>query len=251
MSNQILSDLKQFSSCDVSDAMITLLQPKGLRAFFLPNTRQLTSVMGHSDQVIGQAYTIKLVEKASISDMKSSSSKKHYLDEIRDNKDSLPSHTIPCISSPEHLGCASWGGILTLAANNLSDSVLKQKATLLVNGGLCRDKSEIEECGWRVYGKGFSCVGGRGLTTLLETRKPIGVRVPYNISMESNEKYSEVIIQHGDWIVADCNGVAIVPEHMLEKVVETCKKLTKQDHEIMEALQKGAGLKDSLLKHRK
>lgn len=61
---------------------------------------------------------------------------------------------------------------------------------------------------------------------------------------------SPVIVNPGDIIVADIDGVICVPQDMVEEVISNCEKYVAIDDQCMEALKKGFGVKETFAKYR-
>eukprot|EP01027_Heterolobosea_sp_BB2_P015638 GEZU01022368.1.p1 GENE.GEZU01022368.1~~GEZU01022368.1.p1 ORF type:complete len:122 (-),score=33.34 GEZU01022368.1:80-445(-) len=103
--------------------------------------------------------------------------------------------------------------------------------------GRTRDIEELREAKFPVFAQGTGVHGAKGYTTLQSIGEPItcsgGVRVCEN-----------------DLVIADINGVVVVPQDRLEEVLQKTKQLTEADDRCMEDVKKGIPLQEAFKKHR-
>ena len=59
-----------------------------------------------------------------------------------------------------------------------------------------------------------------------------------------------VKVHEGDVIVADINGVVVIPKGELDLVLQTTRKLVEADNRCMEDLKSGSSLEETFKKHR-
>lgn len=57
-------------------------------------------------------------------------------------------------------------------------------------------------------------------------------------------------IEPGDWIVADLDGVVVVPSHQMEKVKELCRKGRAVDELCKADIKAGRGVAETFKKYR-
>lgn len=62
------------------------------------------------------------------------------------------------------------------------------------------------------------------------------------ITMQPNPNHPAVTIHAGDYIVADADGIVVIPKDMLAQVEAQCKKSTAIDDKCMAALKAGENL---------
>ena len=112
----------------------------------------------------------------------------------------------------------SWGGIATYTAqyHGLAGCVID---------GATRDIDEMHARGFPVFGRGIVVTSVRGRTAF----------AGYNIPV----KLGEVIVNPGDFIFADDNGVVAVPQDRLQEVIELAQYLSKREIEICQDIAKG------------
>lgn len=75
--------------------------------------------------------------------------------------------------------------------------------------------------------------------------RPSEVQVPITLSRES-----PVVVQPGDIIVADLDGIVAIPRDLVEQVIMNCEKYVAIDDQCMEALKEGHGVKETFAKYR-
>lgn len=75
--------------------------------------------------------------------------------------------------------------------------------------------------------------------------RPSEVQVPITLSRDS-----PVVVQPGDIIVADLDGIVAIPQDLVEQVISNCEKYVAIDDQCMEALKEGHGVKETFAKYR-
>src|SRR5205085_5587851 len=113
--------------------------------------------------------------------------------------DSLLPGEVAVVGTQKSLRNAPWGELLSTAAK-------ARGARGAVVDGLVRDIRKIEELGFPVFASGIKPVdsNGRGIVTA------------YNVPVECGE----VLVNPGDFVFADFDGVVIVPKHSVEEVLQ-------------------------------
>jgi 4-hydroxy-4-methyl-2-oxoglutarate aldolase len=114
-----------------------------------------------------------------------------------------------------------WGEILTVNAMN------RKIGGIIIDGGV-RDIKEIEELGFPMFASGINARGGY-------KSNPGTVNMPISCG--------GVAVCPGDLIVADENGVAVIPKADIEIVYAKCLAKIESEQKIMEQLKLG---KDTL-----
>ncbi|MEH7097230.1 4-carboxy-4-hydroxy-2-oxoadipate aldolase/oxaloacetate decarboxylase [Neobacillus vireti] len=114
-----------------------------------------------------------------------------------------------------------WGEILTINA------MYRKISGLIIDGGV-RDIKEIEELGFPMFASGINARGGY-------KSNPGTVNMPVSCG--------GVAICPGDLIVADENGVAVIPKADIAEVYEKCLAKIEAEQKIMKQLRQG---KDTL-----
>jgi regulator of RNase E activity RraA len=98
-----IDSLSQYTTCDISDALLKLSHPHG---GFLPDLTLFSPFSHTSTRILGPAYTVKLV---SSSDTVSPRPAVHFTDTI-------PEGSVVFVSAPAGGINAVWGGLLNTRA---------------------------------------------------------------------------------------------------------------------------------------
>ena len=168
----------------------------------------------------GWARTIKCVDVFEIPD-------DPYSTEI-EAVDSLLPGEIAVVATGDSERNAPWGELLSTASQ-------ARGARGAVIGGLVRDVQKICSLRFPVFATGIKPVDSNGR----------GIVVDYNVPVEC----SGVNVAPGDLVVADFDGVVVVPAHVVNDVVaRATDKVSREDHSRAELL-KGAYLADVYRKY--
>ncbi|KAF9199904.1 hypothetical protein BGZ49_009910 [Haplosporangium sp. Z 27] len=212
-----------YSSCDVADALIVL----GVEgAGYIPDIHMWSpQYKAGNTRVFGPAYTVKMVP---VTDKESPKSEQHFVDAI-------PEGSVVCISQPSNLVNAVWGGLMTARAR-------KRGALGVVVDGRVRDLNEQREAEFPVFAKATSIMGAGPFTRATTLNVPI--------TLQPNPNHPAVTINSGDYVVADADGVVVIPKDLLDKVEAQCKKSTAVDDQCMKALNEGESIAATFKKYR-
>ena len=110
-----------------------------------------------------------------------------------------------------------WGGIMTEAAQ-------QRGITGLVTDGAVRDTDEIAEMGFPVFSQGISIKG--------TTKTCLGT-INHSITFEG------VMVQPGDLIVGDSDGVVLVARKDVPEVLEKAREREEKEKQISSELRQG------------
>lgn len=124
---------------------------------------------------------------------------------------------------------AMWGGLM---------STLSQKAGIaagIVDGAI-RDVDEIRDLDFPVWYRGT--VPRPSPTAVHDRTEPVQVNVP--VVMDGQ------IIHPGDIVVADENGISVVPRGLAEEVLEGARLQVSKEKVIREKIRSGASVSDLL-----
>lgn len=114
----------------------------------------------------------------------------------------------------------------------------------VIISGRCRDLSEHRESGFPVFARGHSTLGQSPFT------RPSAIDVPLEITPQGDTDFPAVVVNPGDYMVADEDGVVCVPAGMASEVVSLAEKGREVDLLCMEDIKAGKGVQDSFKKHR-
>ena len=131
----------------------------------------------------------------------------------------IPDDHILVASTDEAWEYGYWGEIMTRAA-------LEKNIKGLVIDGCVRDGSELSTLGFPVFSRGL-CIRS--------TSKQFKEESNINMSI----KIGEVIINPGDWITGDIDGVVAVPGDNFDQVLENARNKVARENSIFESLKKG------------
>ncbi|KAL4903851.1 ribonuclease E inhibitor RraA/Dimethylmenaquinone methyltransferase [Aspergillus multicolor] len=205
--------LKQFSSCDIGDALVKLRYPyggffDGLRMRSPAPSSPSSSGASSGVRIHGPAVTVKMIETNS----PGPTPPLHFADANR--KDA-----IMYIQQPKVLYSACWGGLMSTRAKATG-------ALGVIVDGRIRDVTEHREMGFPVFSRDTSVLGSAGFTRASEIDVPLQFQ-------------GDLWINPGDVLVGDEDGVVVVPPSLVEQVVELCKERAEIDERMFEALKRG------------
>jgi 4-hydroxy-4-methyl-2-oxoglutarate aldolase len=142
--------------------------------------------------------------------------------------DSLLPGEVAVVGTQKSIRNAPWGELLSTASR-------ARGARGAIVDGLVRDVQKIEELGFPVFASGIKPVDsmGRGCVTA------------YNVPVECGE----VLVQPGDFVFADYDGVVVVPNAMVSEVLELASETVRRENSSRAELMKGAYLRDVFEKY--
>ncbi|KAI9067394.1 RraA-like protein [Trametes sanguinea] len=218
------SRLADFSTCELSDALIKLGSPHGGH---IPDIHML-SPTDSSTRICGPAYTVQMVLGSDKTAPKLSA---HFVDTV-------PEGSVVVINAPPRVKNAVWGGLMTAGAQS-------RGARGVVISGRCRDLAEHRAASFPVFARGHSTLGQSPFT------RPSEVNVPLSIAADvPEEDFPAVQVAPGDWMVADEDGVVCVPAQQVEDVISLATKGREVDERCMVDIKAGKGVQETFKKHR-
>ncbi|ORY79699.1 ribonuclease E inhibitor RraA/Dimethylmenaquinone methyltransferase [Leucosporidium creatinivorum] len=227
-----VQQLGTFSTCEISDALLKLQQPGG---GYLPDLELFSE--GREGTVVGEAYTVKMVDQR---DTAAPKLEGHFVD-------LTPSGSIMVISSPSHVKSASFGGLLGAGA-----SVKGVKGVVI--DGRCRDLAELRGLKLPVFARGHSTLGQSPFT------RPSAVQIPLTISPLSplpnftpsitTTTWPSIIVHPGDLVLADEDGVVVVPSPIIGEVLQAATEGKEVDEKCRKDILEGKGVKETFAKWR-
>uniref|UniRef100_D8Q960 RraA-like protein n=2 Tax=Schizophyllum commune (strain H4-8 / FGSC 9210) TaxID=578458 RepID=D8Q960_SCHCM len=227
--------LSEFSTCEISDALIKLGVPHG---GLLPDIQ--LKVPSQDARICGPAYTVRMVLSSDTSAPKLSG---HFVDQA-------PEGSVIVIDAPPETKNAVWGGLMSAGAQ-------ARGALGVVISGRCRDLAEHRSLGFPVFSRGQSTLGQSPFTRPSEINVPLTIASIPNFGSSANVQSSEgadafpaAVISPGDWIVGDEDGVVVVAQALEQEVVEKALKGREVDAKCMEDIKAGKGVQASFKLHR-
>lgn len=116
-----------------------------------------------------------------------------------------------------------WGEVLSAAAK------MKGASGVVVDGAV-RDIDVCQELGFPVYARGAVPITARG-------------RVMQE-SFNAVVRIGDIQVRPGDVVMADINGITIIPIEKLDLVIETAEMISKKEDAMVEELKKGVSIID-------
>jgi 4-hydroxy-4-methyl-2-oxoglutarate aldolase len=196
----VLSRLAQLDTCVVSDALDKL---------GLPGVAAGLSRLATDKKLAGQILTVKL-ESAN-----GRVAERHLCTAAIE---AARSGDILVIEHHSRADCAGWGGLLSRAA------MVRGIPGVIVDG-LCRDIDESRELGFTVFARGAIPATARGRIIETDFNCPITV--------------DSVVIQPGDWVIADGSGVVFLAQDKVEAVLAQAEELVAREATLLRDIEAG------------
>lgn len=135
-------------------------------------------------------------------------------------------------------GC--WGGLMSTAAKT------KGVVGAVLDGG-CRDLNEHRELGFPIFARGHSTLGPGTFTRVRALNATLTI---HPVAPVADPPFPSVTVRPGDIVVADLDGVVVVPPEMAEEVLKRAIPAREADEKVRADLLLGKGVSESMLKHR-
>ncbi|KAJ5111400.1 hypothetical protein N7532_001935 [Penicillium argentinense] len=216
--------LRKFSSCDIGDALVKLGLKHGgyLSGLSMYSPRRMSG----PSKIFGPAYTVRMVPA---SDKTSPNPRTHFADAI-------PMNSVVFVSQPKGLISACWGGLMSTRAQKLG-------AAGVVIDGKFRDIEEHKALDIGLFARGISILGSNTFTRSSELNVPVEY-----VNHEIDEK---VVINPGDYILGDCDGVVAIPPKKVEECLSLCQERYEVDEETRACLENGEEIGKTIRRLRK
>lgn len=137
---------------------------------------------------------------------------------------------------------AVWGGLMTAGAK-------ARGAIGVVISGRCRDLAEHRSAEFPVFARGHSTLGQSPFTRPSEVNVPLTIR-PQFPSEAAKDSFKAVVVEPGDYVVTDEDGVVCVPVDLVDQVVTLATKGREIDARCMVDISAGSGVQAAFRKHR-
>lgn len=205
----IVEALQEFTTCDVSDALCKLKYRNG--GFLSGLTMWSPQRQDGPTKMVGPAYTVKYVPL----DDPAPKHPTHYID-------SVPKGAVVFVSCPPKVPNAVYGGLMSTRAKSLG-------AVGSVIDGRFRDVQEQRDLDYPVFARDV------GTAPPAELLKVAAVNVP--VKLQTDEQDME--IRPGDYLVADVNGVVVLPVELADKALPLMRKQVEADSKMAAEIAKG------------
>lgn len=143
-------------------------------------------------------------------------------------------YALAAAANPGSVLVVSTGGFSggAIVGGMLAGDLLAQGAAALVTDGCIRDRAEIEVLGLSVVCAGVTPVNGARRWVIVSTSQPVVL---------AGQHGGVVRIAPGDWLVADGDGVVVIPQSVAAEVADLAEELANRERAI-EAVRKVASI---------
>ncbi|MBN2334340.1 RraA family protein [Candidatus Bathyarchaeota archaeon] len=142
--------------------------------------------------------------------------------------DSLKENDVMMVCSNDSDRAALWGELLSTAAKH-------RGANGAILDSLARDVKLIREMGFPVFARGIRPISSKGRVIAVDHTCPV--------------EMGGVHVEPGDLIVADVDGVVVVPKAIADEVVEKALDVVDRETMTRDELREGTGLYDVYRKY--
>jgi len=202
---------------DAARALSTAEISDALDFFQLPGSAPGLGRVAGEPRVFGPAYTVRFAPV----DTQAKGTVGDFIDDV-------PAGAVVVLDNGGRTDCTVWGGILSRLASH------RGVAGTVING-VCRDTAEADDCGYPLYSR------GRFMRTGKDRVQVEGVEVPVSLG--------EVRVCPGDIVVADQDGVVVVPQARAHEVFAKALATRRAEEAILAEALAGARLADARRKH--
>ncbi|WP_327673763.1 isocitrate/isopropylmalate family dehydrogenase [Kitasatospora sp. NBC_00458] len=204
--DEVVDRLARLDTASVSDALDSL---------GLPGVLAGLAARVPGARTAGRAYTVtyRPVEDTG-SGFRNAA---NYLDEV-------PAGSFVVVDNGGSTDCTNWGSLLTAVARSRG-----ARGTALF--GSARDIAEIRAAGYPLFSTGVTMVSGKNRVELAATGRDITI--------------GEVTIRPGDVVVADDNGVLVVPAGRAAEVADRAERVEATEAAIARAVADGTRLDEA------
>jgi regulator of RNase E activity RraA len=206
----LIQQLSQFSTPEISDA---------LDACGIEGTLLGIKAVSANLKMVGPAFTVKYLAYPCKQDVFKDAG--NYIDEV-------PPFSVIVIDNEGRLDCTTWGGILTQVA-------LLRNITGAVVYGAIRDIDLIQQKKFPLYASGIYMRSGKN-------------RV-FKSNQQCELSIQGVRIRPQDIVLADNNGVLIIPKTRLADVIEKANNIKKTEDNIINAVKADMKLEEARKLH--
>lgn len=202
---QLVEAFKEISTCNISDALDKLGLPCGTYG---------VHPMYDCPRIAGTAVTMKVVPYGSTIPSGHMGA---------DPLDAAQPGDILVFDNGGRLDQNCWGEIVTYAA-------LQKGVVGVIIDGACRDVDVTMEMGFPVYARG----------AVPMTARHRNVQGDYNCTVQ----IAGLQVNPGEIVVADMNGVVVIPTDQAEEVLKICREMLDREVEIIRRIKAGVSFRD-------
>ncbi|QPG76790.1 hypothetical protein FOA43_004184 [Brettanomyces nanus] len=230
---KVIEFLSKFATCDLSDALVKKGHKDG---GYFPNLTRYSSNASNIS-MIGKAYTVLFASK----DDPRPAIEGGYIDKLPEDSVLIIATTtnLQKLDAPyTKLNNALYGGLMSTRAQ-----YLKSRGTVVF--GRIRDLDEHRDLNRDVFSYGI------GSAAHAPVVKMIGINVPVEIIIDEYSESRKEVINPGDYIMGDNNGVVRVEDNEeLGNLLEYIPKRVEADNLVKQDILKGERCNASQKKRR-
>lgn len=206
----VVLQLKTISTASIA----TCLFKKGLRNQFIQNVVPLKTMKSN---MVGRAYTLRYIPaREDLNPIEVFKDPKHLQ---RVAVEECPKNHVLVMDSRKDPRAASAGAIL-------ATRLMKRGAAGIVTDGGFRDSEEISNLPMPAYHQRPSAPTNLTLHQAISINEPIGC--------------GDVAVFPGDYIVGDNDGVMVIPQDLVQDVIEECHKMEQYEKFVLEKVANGS-----------
>jgi regulator of RNase E activity RraA len=181
--------------------------------FHLPGSAHGIGPVAGPQRIVGIAFTVRFGPL----DTGSPGTVGDYLDD-------MPDASVAVLDNAGRTDCTVWGGIMSriAAQRGLAGTVIN---------GVCRDTAEADEAGYPLYAVGRFMRTGKDRVQVDSVGEPVII--------------GDVRVRPGDLIVADKDGLVIVPAARAKEVIQRALSMQEVEQRILSASLSGIRLSDA------
>jgi regulator of RNase E activity RraA len=201
---EMVARLSRLDSCAVSDALDKLALKGSVTGIERFSTDR---------RITGQVLTVKL-DRAEGRDTSRSGTRHLCTTAI----DAAKPGEIIVVEQRTGLDAASWGGNLSIGAQ------VRGVAGVIVEGP-ARDIDDSRKLDFTVFARSHTARTARGRIVEVATNEPITV--------------GDVIVSHGDYVIADASAVVFVAQSEIARVLEAAEGIMQREDALAQAIRAG------------
>lgn len=215
-----MKQLQEYTTCDVSDALVKLKYPNG---GFLPGiTMWSPQRQDGTTKIVGPVYT---VQYAPLDDERPKWPS-HYID-------SVPAGAVVFVTSTPSTSNALYGGLMSTRAK-------ASGAVGSVIDGRFRDLQEQKDLNYPVFARDVGTTPPGPLLNVVAVNEPV----------KACNDGRDIVINPGDYLVGDVNGVVVLPKELAEQALPLMAKQVEADSKMAVAIQNGMSFSEASKKFR-
>ena len=142
--------------------------------------------------------------------------------------DALQPGSVVVVATSEWEGTAFWGELFSAAA-------MGRGAVGMVTDGCSRDTAKVRELGFAVFARGQKPVDFKGRQVVVTSNATI--------------RCAGVDVSPGDWVMADDDGIVVIPEARAEQALELAAQRVRGETTVREELLGGDTIREVWERH--